>query len=218
MDKIIVTFKNLIEELANTNVPKNVFNQYSYKAKENALRRENLLIYFQQMYKLKPKVILIAEAPGYRGNRITGVPFTSEYILMNNIRGLDLFGEEKGYKLPTKEARLSKEATATIIWDALLENNTVALGWNAFPFHPYKADNDKSNRTPTKEELIIGEPFILRIVDIFNIEEIVAVGNKAKESLDRLGIHSKKVRHPAQGGKNKFLEGLKLIKEGNNLR
>ena len=205
-------FKTFIDVLARTKVPDNVYNQFSYANKENAIRRENLLIYLKQMYRLNPKLILVAEAPGYRGNRITGVPFTSEHLLMNNISGLDLFGKDKGYRLPVEKDKLLKEATATIIWKTLLEYDIFALGWNAFPFHPHKKDNPQSNRTPNRHELLLGENFLLKMIKMFNVETIVAVGNKSKESLDKLGIDSTKVRHPAQGGKNEFVKGLSAFK------
>lgn len=201
-------FNVFIDDLANTKVPENAYNQFSYLNKENSVRRKNLLIYLNQMYKLHPKIILIAEAPGYRGSRITGVPFTSEDLLMNNINGLNLFGREKGYRLPIEKEKLTKEATATIIWNTLVEYDIFAIGWNAFPFHPHKENDFKTNRTPTKQELLIGEQFLLRMIEMFNIEKIVAVGNKSKDSLDKLGIDSTKVRHPAQGGKNEFVRGI----------
>jgi len=201
-------FKKFIEKLANTEVTQNVYNQYSYKYKENKIRRDNFLIYLKQMNILKPKIMLVAEAPGYRGSRITGVPFTSEYILMNNMEGLNLYGKDKGYRLVEEKDKLLKEATATIIWETLLKYNIRALSWNAFPFHPHKEGNMKSNRTPLKKELLIGEKFILQMIQMFNIEKVVAVGNKSEESLNKLNISNHKVRHPAQGGKNKFVKGI----------
>jgi uracil-DNA glycosylase len=206
-------FMNFIEELALTKVTPNVYNQYSYENQENAVRRDNLLIYLEQMYKLNPEVILVGEAPGYRGCRLTGVPFTSEHLLMNNIGELKLFGSEAGYRLASPKDKLLKEATATIIWNTLLENDIVSLAWNAFPFHPHKADNGESNRTPLKSELIIGERFLLQIIDMFNIKKVVAVGRKAEETLGKLNIQCSRVRHPAQGGKNDFVQGIKKLKE-----
>ena len=205
-------FESFIDELAMTEVSQNVYNQYSYANQENAVRRENLLVYLKQIDKIKPKLILVGEAPGYRGSRLTGVPFTSEHLLMNNVKGLELFGKENGYKLPSEKDKLLKEATATIIWNTLLEQDIVSLGWNAFPFHPHKKDNGKSNRMPTKKELLMGEMFLIQMIEMFQIEKVVAVGNKAEESLHQLGIECLKVRHPAQGGKNAFVQGIKRIK------
>lgn len=210
---MIKQFMNFIEELALTKVAPNVYNQYSYENEENAVRRDNLLIYLEQMYKLNPEVILVGEAPGYRGCRLTGVPFTSEHLLMNNIGELELFGREAGYRLALPKEKLLKEATATIIWETLLKNNMISLAWNAFPFHPHRADNGESNRTPLKSELITGEKFLLQIIEMFKIKKVVAVGRKAEETLGKLNINCSKVRHPAQGGKNDFADGIKKIKE-----
>jgi hypothetical protein len=210
---VIKNLKDFVEELASMKVTPNVYNQYSYEYQENSIRRDNLLIYLKQMHRLKPKVLLVGEAPGYRGCRLTGVPFTSEHLLMNNIEGLELFGKEKGYRLALEKEKILKEATATIIWSTLLEHNIIALAWNAFPFHPHKKGNGESNRTPLKKELILGEKPLLKMIEMYNIETVVAVGNKAEENLGNLNICCKKVRHPAQGGKNEFVKGIKEIKE-----
>ena len=101
-----------------------------------------------------------------------------------------------------------KEATATIIWNTLLQYKVKSLGWNAFPFHPHKEGNPDSNRTPLKKELLMGQDFLLQMIEMFCIKRVVAVGNKAEESLRKLGIDCEKVRHPAQGGKNDFVRGI----------
>lgn len=205
---------NFIEGLAVTEVTANVYNQYSYTYKENGVRRENLYIYLEQMYKQKPKIILVGEAPGYRGCRLTGVPFTSEHLLINDMEGLNLFGEKAGYRLASQKDKLLKEATATIIWETLLKNNIIPLAWNAFPFHPHLEGKPESNRTPIKIELKIGERPLMQMIEMFNIKRVIAVGNKAEQSLIKLGIHCHKVRHPAQGGKNEFAQGLRQIIKG----
>lgn len=209
---MIKKFKDFIEELATTKVTPNVYNQYAYESEENSIRRDNLLIYLKQMFKLRPKVMLVGEAPGYRGCRLTGVPFTSEDLLMNNMKGLELFGREKGYRLALEKEKLLKEATATMIWNTLIEHDIMALSWNAFPFHPHKKDNNQSNRTPLKKELFLGQQPLVQMIEMFHIQTVVAVGNKAEESLTKLGVTSMKVRHPAQGGKNEFVQGIKSLK------
>ncbi|MDE1548901.1 uracil-DNA glycosylase [Jeotgalibaca caeni] len=198
------TFETFVDDLAQTKTPVNVHNQYSYDLKENVIRRQNLLHYLYQMEKLAPKLLLVAEAPGYRGSRLTGVPFTSEYLLMHH----PFFGAERGYELVKQEGSLLKEATATIIRNVLAEYQLCAMGWNALPFHPHQTEQAKTNRTPTKKELLLGEQPLLDLLELFPIERVVAVGNKAADSLDKLGIDYYKVRHPAQGGKNQFVEGM----------
>lgn len=210
---MIEELREFVEDLARTEVTPNVFNQYSYKFEENAIRRDNLLIYLREMSILKPKIILVGEAPGYRGCRLTGVPFSSEYLLINNMEGMNLFGKDKGYKLPIDTDKLTKEPTATIVWQTFIKYDLKVFGWNAFPFHPYKQGNMESNRTPLKKELLIGEKPLLRIIELFNIKNIIAMGNKAEESLNKLGINCDKVRHPAQGGKNDFVQGIRAIVE-----
>lgn len=56
------------------------------------------------------------------------------------------------------------------------------------------------------------------MIEMFNIEKVVAVGNKAEESLKKLGISCHKVRHLAQGGKNEFVEGMRMIKDVGSLQ
>lgn len=204
---------DFIKELALMETTPNVFNQYCYKIEENIIRRRNLKLYLEEMLRRRPKLLLVAEAPGYRGCRLTGVPFTSEHILMGKIRGIKLFGAEAGYSLASEGDKLLKEATATIIREALIDNQLEALAWNAFPLHPHKVGNEKSNRTPTKYELSLGRSPLLKLINMFEINEVVAIGNKAYESLSILGIEATKVRHPAQGGKREFIEGIIRLKE-----
>ncbi len=53
------------------------------------------------------------------------------------------------------------------------------------------------------------------MIEMFSPNKVVAVGNKAEHSLQKLGIDCQKVRHPAQGGKNEFVRGIKRLKEEN---
>lgn len=207
----MVQFDKFIHELSSTAVASNVYNQYADQHPESATRKANLSLYLRQMEKVQPKLMLVGEAPGYRGSRLTGVPFTSEHLLINNMPGLTLFGAANGYRLPIQKDKLRKEATATIIWSTMIEQNLMMLSWNAFPFHPHKTGNEMSNRTPLKKELALGEPFLLELISLFEIETVIAMGNKAYESLTKLGIECQKVRHPAQGGKNHFVEGIRQI-------
>lgn len=202
------SLKAFIEDLSKTRLGGSAFNQYSHQISENAVRRNNLLIYLKQMTELSPRFMLVGEAPSYRGGRLTGVPFTSRHILLNGIDELGLFGDFRGYSVTSESAEIRKEQSATILWGTLARLNTPALIWNAFPFHPHKHDNALSNRIPTISELRLGERFLRQILDLFSIKEIVAVGNKAETSIKSLGLAYTKVRHPAQGGKNQFVKGI----------
>ena len=70
------------------------------------------------------------------------------------------------------------------------------------------AGNPLSNRMPTPAELEIGQRFLSRLIGLFAIEQIAAIGNQASFSLTKLGIPHEKVRHPSQGGKNLFVAGM----------
>jgi len=173
----------------------------------NKICLNNLKIYLNNIK--NTKTILIGEAPGYKGCRNTGIPFTSEYILIKNNFNIPIFGSKKGYKQTTNH--LEKEITATIFWKTLKELNHTPLTWNIFPFHPHKLNNKNSNRKPNKEEIEKGKIFLVDLLRLFNIKEIIAVGNLAHNGLNELNIKHQTIRHPSYGGKKEFEEGMKNI-------
>ncbi|HEY8132850.1 MAG TPA: uracil-DNA glycosylase [Thermoanaerobaculia bacterium] len=189
-----------IEALSRVEVSDRACNQYAPGERANAIRRSNLQLYLQQIG--NPRMLLVGEAPSYRGGRLTGIPFTSESIMMRLLDG------HRGYRKATLGPRLSTEASATMVWATIQHIEPLPLLWNAFPFHPFVAGNPFSNRIPTTGELLVGAPFLEWLLQLFPIERVVAVGNLAERSLTRLGIEHVKVRHPSQGGKRKFIEGL----------
>lgn len=193
----------LIEALSRVEVSDRACNQYARGERANAVRRRNLQIYLEQIG--NPAMLLVGEAPSHRGGRLTGIPFTSESIMMR------LLGAPRGYRKATPGPNLSTEASATMVWATIQKIEPLPLLWNAFPFHPFEAGNPFSNRIPTAGELLIGAPFLEEILRLFPIERVVAVGNLAERSLTRLGIEHVKVRHPSQGGKRKFVEGLSAL-------
>jgi uracil-DNA glycosylase len=201
----------LILELAAESFGEDVFNEYAERDSKNALRRANLRRYLVDMAERQPKILLLMEAPGYRGCRLTGVPVTSRKILQTGIHQLQVFGE--GYHLPddTGFEDVLGEQSATIVWETLASLDTVPLIWNSFPFHPRQAGNPRSNRAPRSREKELGRNYLQRILEAYQPETCIAVGNVAAEALQTLGISYQKVRHPAQGGKNDFVAGLKAL-------
>ncbi|MCY4146576.1 MAG: uracil-DNA glycosylase [Chloroflexi bacterium] len=203
----------LISALAQAHLQPGAFNQYAPGHPDNAIRRANLGLYLRAMQRRKPTVLLLLEAPGYRGCRLTGLPVTSRRILLEGCKALDMFGREAGFRDVGDAGfeRVYGEQSATIVWGALAEMRALPLIWNAFPFHPHKAGNPLSNRKPRAAELALGAEYTRRLLTIWTFAQIIAVGNVAHELLRRQGVACHKVRHPANGGKNDFVAGLRAL-------
>ena len=80
---------------------------------ENAQRRKNLQIFLTEMLDRRPGVLLLGEAPGFRGMGITGIPFTNRTILEGPANRFGLFGPGKGYVLPPGAEGIAAEPTAS---------------------------------------------------------------------------------------------------------
>jgi uracil-DNA glycosylase len=206
-----VSIKAFVDELAQTAVPPHVYNPYSYDRPANADRRHNLRRYLRQMVDRQPRCLLVAEAPGYRGCRLTGIPFSSPHILAHGLDEVALYGTQRGYRPPDEWPHIRREASATIVWETLPRFEQLPLLWNAFPFHPHRSGKPQSNRPPKISELAPGRPFVEKLLNLFPIQTIVAVGNKAETALNRWEFDFVKVRHPSQGGKRDFQRGLEGI-------
>ncbi|VXC48588.1 uracil-DNA glycosylase [Arthrobacter sp. 8AJ] len=202
-----------VEQLAVVDTGAAANNFFNHAVPENALRRHNLQLYLQEMLERRPKVLLVGEAPGFRGMRITGVPFTNRVILGGAANSFGLFGPGKGYVLPPEAAGVAAEPTATVLWQVLEEVGFLPLLWSAFPWHPHQPGNPLSNRTPRPSETKLGTPFWQELAELFGISTIVAVGNVAQHSLQRSGLDVPKIRHPAHGGRSGFKLGLEQLLE-----
>jgi len=154
------------------------FNQYA----DSPLRRRRLAAYLER--RADAPILLVGEAAGYRGARISGLPFTSER---------QLTGEGPS------------EATATIMHRVLSElglEDDVLL-WNVVPTHP---GTQTSNRRPTRAEVEAGLPFL---EELARGRCPVAVGRLAHATLG--GAY---VRHPSHGGASTFRAGLARVLAG----
>ena len=157
-----------------------------------------------------PQFILAGEAPGYQGCRYSGIAFTSERLL----------GEGTIPRIPALHGRLStrrlpfSEPSATIVWKTLYRLGIAerTILWNAMQLHPYRKDSLWSNRTPTPDEIKLGEPALRMLAAAFPSARIVAVGKKAEGLLHEMGIATAgSVRHPANGGATQFAAGLESL-------
>jgi uracil-DNA glycosylase len=167
--------------------------------------------YLAQLAERRPRVLLVGEAPGYRGMRITGVPFTNLGLLRDGIPHFGLLGVENGYELPEAPVGVAAEPTATVLWQTLVELDFLPALWSAFPLHPHRPGEPLSNRTPTAREAAAWMWSWQAVQELLGIERVVAVGNIAATSLARLGLTVPRVRHPAHGGKAKFASGLREL-------
>lgn len=199
-----------IRRLAEAPTAPDAYNQFASGPATNALRRANLRRYLGDVARRQPQTLLVMEAPGYRGSRLTGVPVTSRNILLNGIPELAMFGVERGYQDVPEPGfeRIRGEQSATIVWGTLRQLGIVPLIWNAFPFHPHRPDQPLTNRRPRAGEIALGTSFLRDLLESFAPSRVVAVGNVAYETLTAMQVPCLRVRHPAQGGKNDFVSGL----------
>ena len=211
-------FDSLLDKLAAVELSDRAVNQFSRSSGElqwNAIRRRNLRLYLDQMAAIGPKMLLIGEAVSHRGGRLTGIAFVSESVMLSGVEttsGL-MLGAGHGYRKATPGPKLSTEASATMVWGTIRTIEPLPLLWNAFPFHPFTPGNPLSNRAPSAAELLIGERFIAHLTDLFGFEQIVAIGNSASLSLQRMDVEHALVRHPSMGGKNRFVEGMARLSQ-----
>lgn len=202
----------LIADLAALHAPPDAVNMYALAGPPgNAARRANLALALRLARERGPDLLLVGEAPGYNGARRTGVPFTSERLLLD---GGGQFGAGRGFRLATDDGRTSGEQTATIVYRELAALGLFAAGWNAYPLHPHRPGDDQSNRPPRAGELALGRPFLARARALFPGVPAVAMGNVAAAALAALGVDYVKLRHPAQGGAAIFAEGLRAWAAG----
>lgn len=200
MDRI----NNFISELTGYKSSCTVFNMYQVEIDGAEIRRNNLRLYLQKMKTLNPSVLLLGEAPGYKGARLTGVPFTSEVIIKNE----SFFDRKAGYQYVNSPDNLEWELSASIVWGKISALNDKPLLWNIFPFHPHQSDDILSNRTPSKKELLIGKAYLKMLLEIFDFKKIIALGRKSESQLRDMDIDYHYVRHPANGGKKQFELGI----------
>ena len=162
----------LVEALAHARIG-DTYNQYS----ASQLLCERLGSYLGA--RAAAEVVLVGEAAGYCGARLSGIPFTSE-------RQLTGAGPA--------------EATATIVHRVLakLDVEDEVLLWNVVPTHP---GSETSNRRPTRAEVDAAAPFL---DELTRGRVAIAVGRLAAAALD-----APYVRHPSHGGAAEFEAGLR---------
>ena len=197
MMKEIDAFITTLSEVPST---ENFTNPYTQQA-----RRDNLYTYLSYAKRHNVRVFLIGEAPGYRGCRLTGIPFTSPRTIQKS--NAHFFHTHRNDLIV--DSNIS-EASALAVWEVLEAHTTPVLLWNVFPFHPHEKGNTQTNRKPTQREIDIGVSFLELLFEMFNPDIIVAVGRVSEQLLAEKFSHKKHVyvRHPSYGGKTLFREKM----------
>jgi uracil-DNA glycosylase len=156
---------------------------------------------------IEPARVLIGEASGYQGCRISGIPFTSERLINEGL--IPRVGAEPA-RLSTRRIPWS-EPSATIVWSTLHELGIAdsSVLWNAFPWHPFIGGESHSNRTPTRIECAQGLPVLQALLSAFPRARLFAVGRQAERALLAIGRPAQALRHPAMGGATRFRHALK---------
>jgi|SRR5579884_1953485 len=161
-----------VERLAAARIG-DTFNQYA----DSAVRCERLRRYL--LARAGAPIALVGEAAGYRGARVSGVPFTSERQLTGSGRA---------------------EPSATIVHSTLEELGIAGdiLLWNVVPTHP---GSESTNRRPTRREVEAARPFLDAVTAG---RRVVAVGRLAEAATG-----APYVRHPSRGGAAAFAAMLR---------
>ena len=161
-----------VDELAAARIG-GTYNQYA----DSELRRARLRAYLES--RRGARFLLVGEAAGYRGARVSGLPFTSE----RQVSG-------------TGPAEVSATIVHRVLRELGLEEDVVL--WNVVPTHPGTAT---SNRPPTRAEVAEARRFLAPVA---RGREVVAVGRLAAAVTG-----APYVRHPSHGGAAAFAAGLR---------
>src|ERR1043166_3587879 len=173
--RVRIRMEELISRLADATIG-DTFNFYR-DGHAAETRRNRLLTYLRE--RETAPLLLVGEAAGYRGARVSGIPFTSERQLTGSGPA---------------------EARAAIVHRVLAELGLVedVLLWNVVPTHP---GTEQSNRRPTRVEVEAGLPYLHELA---HGRLAIPVGRLAHSVL-----RDPYVRHPSHGGAGAFRDGLR---------
>jgi uracil-DNA glycosylase len=164
----------MIERLAEARIG-STFNQYAADPRLG----ERLVDYLRS--RRHAPLLLVGEAAGYRGARVSGLPFHSERQLTGSGPA---------------------ELSATVVQRTLAELGIAydVLLWNLVPTHPHRPGEHESNRAPTRGEIDACRPFLDALAGSGPSNRLLlGVGRLAARELG-----APYVRHPSHGGAAAF--------------
>jgi len=167
--------------------------------------RHNLSLFLAYSLCMHPRILMVGEAPGYRGCMLTGIPFTSPRTILESAAP---FFRDCREQLAL--AGPTSEASARAVWEVLEESDSHVLLWNVFPFHPHKEGTPQSNRRPTSPEIDLGMKYLKRLNALFDPITVLAVGRTSERVVGKLQPTRRPqyIRHPSYGGKAQFRSGF----------
>lgn len=170
------------------------------------LRRRNLLLYLESMYRLRPTTLWLGESGSHTGTRRSGLPLVPTTVVpeLN-----DLFATT-GFRVATRTPDQTG-MTAGYVWNAALQQPELPLLWNAVMAQPYRPGQPYRNRPVRAAERRIYAPVLRRLLDLFAVRRTVAIGRVAERMLVNLGEQPVYLRHPAQGGAAAFRAGVAML-------
>ncbi|MEA3143593.1 MAG: hypothetical protein QOG31_917 [Thermoplasmata archaeon] len=183
-------------------------------------RRRANLRNFIALPRVDEPVLVVGEAPGWRGCRFSGVPFTSERQLVREARPFRGVQSSNG-RWSSEASGLAPgapvwEQTAEDFWAVMKDWPLYFLAWNACPWHPHEAGEPFTNAKPTRAALEAGASVLQAVVAAARPRHIVAIGNTGADALARIGIDDSRVtrvRHPARGGGPQFRSQISTVLE-----
>lgn len=177
-----------------------------------ARRRANLLAALEAMPRGPVDVLVVAEAPGPRGCRFSGLPFTSEGQLLDP--AFPVGGRPSSVRFE-QTGKPYREPSGTVFWRVMAPYAGRFWVWNTVPLHPHRAGVPLSVRAPTAAEARAWHGLVALHVTALAPRAVVAVGRHAERALAEIGagtgVVPTYVRHPSQGGAAAFADGMAAV-------
>src|SRR5436190_3753870 len=162
------------------------------------IRRQQLRAYVKERLG-RAKLVVIGEALGYRGGHFSGIPMTSERMLLRKQRHIVEGIKPRRTSKPSVCPNGFSEPTATIVWGALLKIGVLPdefVLWNAFPWHSFDPHRGPlSNRMPNKTEQLSAQPVLKASLESLPSLQIVSLGTIAEAQPKHLSPNAQSVRH-----------------------